>query len=98
MFHLAKQNLEANTPMPKPSASCPAEPALSKTDKGLIAVGIVFAVIIVAVALYAGFKWLTKKRVKKDLSHSTPPELASPPEATGRHLRVPRDPDTIILK
>jgi hypothetical protein len=90
--------LEANTPLPKSSARCPAEPTLSKTDKGLIAVGVVLAVMIVAAALYAGYKWLTKKRVKKDLSHSTPPQPASPSETIGRHQKVPRDPRPAVLQ
>ena len=84
MFHLARQNLEANTPLPKASASCPPEPPLSKTDKGLIAVGVVLAVIIVAAVLYACYKWLTKKRPQThDLNHATPSGPAGPETTDG---------------
>ena len=64
--------MEANTPLPKSSAGCPAEPAVTSTDKGLIAVGVVLAVILVAAALYAAYRWLTKKRVNS--THLPSPE------------------------
>jgi len=61
MIRLAKQNLEANTPLPKSSASCPSKTTLSKTDKGLIAVGVVLAVIVTTAVLYVTYRWLTKR-------------------------------------
>jgi hypothetical protein len=45
-FSLALQNLDATTPIPKSSVPCPAQPALTNTDKGLIAVGVVLGVVI----------------------------------------------------
>lgn len=60
-FYLAKQNLNANIPLPKASASCPPEPPLSKTDKGLIAVGTVLAVIVVGGLSYAAYRWLFRR-------------------------------------
>lgn len=60
-FHLAQQNLDAHTPLPKSSASCPAHGTLSNTGKGLIALGAVLASIILGAASYAVYRWLNKK-------------------------------------
>jgi hypothetical protein len=45
-FSLALQNLDATTPISKSSAPCPAQPVLTNTDKGLIAVGVVLGVVL----------------------------------------------------
>jgi len=44
-FSLSKQSQDVTTPLPRSSAPCPTQPALSNTDKGLIAVGVVLAVV-----------------------------------------------------
>lgn len=49
-FSLALQNLDATTPISKSSAPCPAQPALTNTDKGLIAVGVVLGVVVAGLA------------------------------------------------
>jgi len=55
-FTLSKQNLDVGTPLPKSSASCPAQPALSPTDKGLIALGVVLGVLVLGLVAYGAYK------------------------------------------
>lgn len=90
-FHLAKQNLGANTPLPKSSASCPAAPPLSKDGKGLIAIGVFLAVAIFVVLIYVGYKWLCGPRRREKPGPLNRPD-ANPTEATDKRPGVPNGP------
>jgi hypothetical protein len=58
-FSLALQNLDATTPISKSSAPCP---ALTNTDKGLIAVGVVLGVVLAGLLAFAVVWFLGKPR------------------------------------
>jgi len=89
-FSLSKQSLGSSTLLPKSSAECPPPPALSKTDKGLIAVGVVLGVLVFGLIAYGIFKWLMKGPARlneTDLGRDT-----SRPDMEGPH--VPGTPST----
>jgi hypothetical protein len=69
-FSLTAQNLEAGTPLPVSSISCPVAPTLNSTSpptldstaKGLIGVGVVLGVLILVLSLFALYKWCWEPR------------------------------------
>jgi hypothetical protein len=88
-FSLAQQNLEASTPLPQSSASCPAEPTLSNEDKGLIAVGVVLGVLIAVLAGLALYKYLNRPLTPEPAtttpaSSNYPQPPPTPSEDSGR--------------
>lgn len=94
-FRLAKQNLEANTPLPKSSAECPDKEKLTKTDKGLIAIGSVLAAAVVAGLIYLLYRWLKKEPVGKVSDPATgngPIQLGELSETQADTRRAPLDP------
>ena len=60
-FSLALQNLDATTPISKSSVPCPAQPALTNTDKGLIAVGVVLGVVLAGQLAFLVVRFLRAK-------------------------------------
>jgi hypothetical protein len=76
-FSLAYQNLDATTPISKSSAPCPPQPALTNTDKGLIAVGVVLGVVLAGKLAFVVIRFL-KKKPSANANRETPIETGDP--------------------
>ena len=63
-FSLAKkaQNSGVSRSTPKSSATCPPQPALSKTDKGLIALGVIVGLFVIGLLAYGLYYFLLKPK------------------------------------
>ena len=71
-FRLAKQNQEAGTPLVKSTADCPSPP-ITKADKGLIAVGTVFAFLLCAALGFAIWRCCIRKPPAEETPQSKDP-------------------------
>jgi hypothetical protein len=109
-FSLASQNLEAGSPLPVSSASCPAAPKFDPTTKGLIGVGVVLGVLILVLSLYTLYRWCWKPRRDHQGPQDAPTIAGPPPEdgvepekpvilvAPQQSVPNPPDPDGIVPK
>jgi hypothetical protein len=89
-FSLASQNLEAGSPLPVSSASCPAAPTLNPTTKGLIGVGVVLGVLVLVLSLYTLYRlcWIAKP-LPEDSVELKEPVIQVEPQQSG-----PNPPDS----
>jgi hypothetical protein len=90
-FSLAKQNVDATTPLPKSSATCPTGPTLSKEDKGLIAVGVILGVLLFGLLAYGIYRYLTAQPQRNGV---TTPEVL---DATDETPEVPQTQQPAIM-
>jgi hypothetical protein len=86
-FSLALQNLDATTPLSKSSTPCPAQPTLTNTDKGLIAVGVVLGVVLAGQLAFVVVRFLKSPAGAADANREAPDH--GEPDSGSDHFQLP---------